>query len=62
MKKADQIAFLFNKIYEDLCKLCPVDGREFKIVAHELEVACFYAKKSIALLPKNQLNTTPAKK
>lgn len=58
MKKADEIAYLFDGLYTKISKLCPVDGREFAIVKTKLEEACFYAKKSVALNVKNQQKGT----
>lgn len=54
MKKADRIAEVMEKAYDDLAKVCPVDSREFKIAQQKMEEATFFAKKSMALLPKNQ--------
>jgi hypothetical protein len=54
MKKADRISDIFEKAYNDLSTVCTIDSREFKIVQQKLEEACFFAKKSMAMVPKNQ--------
>jgi len=52
--KAKQIAASFDALLEQLKKLC-TPGREFSIVRTKLEEASFFAKKSMANLPENQL-------
>lgn len=55
MQKADQIAFLFDGLLKNLEKSCPKESQYFSLAKQKLEAACFYAKKSMATLPKNQL-------
>ena len=54
MKKADDIAAVFNMAYERLAAICPTESSQFKTAEQKLEEACFYAKKSVASLVKNQ--------
>lgn len=51
---ARKIADLFDDALES-AKALGVDGRELSLVTTKLEEACFFAKKSIAIKPENQL-------
>jgi hypothetical protein len=51
---AVKIARDFDQLLKELSQVCP-DGREFSIVKTKLEEASFFAKKSIANVPENQL-------
>jgi len=55
IKKAEEIAATFNRLLWDLEHMCPTSTREFSITRTKLEEACFYAKKSMAMDPANQL-------
>jgi hypothetical protein len=52
--KAHEIAGAFNDLLTRLSPICPV-GREMSIVRTKLEEAAFFAKKSMANVPENQL-------
>jgi hypothetical protein len=54
IEKARKLALAFDDLLGELRKLCPENTREFSIVKTSLEAASFFAKKSIACLPKNQ--------
>jgi len=54
MDKAKLIASHFDALLESLKEVTPV-CREMSIVKTKLEEACFFAKKSIANDPSNQL-------
>lgn len=54
INKAVQIAELFDNLMQKLKDHCPA-GREFSIVATKLEEASFFAKKSMAMQPLNQI-------
>jgi len=58
IKKVDEIAYQFDGLMTKLNKLCTTEGREYTIVKQKLEEACFYAKKSVALLAKHQVKGT----
>lgn len=49
-----EVAVLFDQLLNDLVSVCE-PGREFSIVKTKLEEACFFAKKSVALDPANQV-------
>lgn len=51
--KTTAVALAFNNLLAELKAVCP-EGRELSIVKTKLEEACFFAKKSIAVDPKNQ--------
>lgn len=53
IRKAKLIADLFDGLLQALEDNCG-QGREFSIVRTKLEEACFFAKKSMAVLPENQ--------
>jgi hypothetical protein len=52
--KAEAIATVFDDLLAKVAALCPA-GRELSIVRTKLEEACFYAKKSMASDPTNQV-------
>ena len=54
IQRAVAIAKAFDELLKTLNEICP-DGREFSIVKTKLEEASFFAKKSIANVPENQL-------
>lgn len=54
MTKAEAIASAFDDCLWRLMDICP-EGREFAIVKTKLEEAAFFAKKSMANVPENQL-------
>jgi hypothetical protein len=57
-KKAEAVAEAFTTLLNSLRSLCPENTREFSLVKTQLEAACFYAKKSVALEPENQAGHT----
>lgn len=54
IEQAQDIAIQFSCLLNQLTSICP-PGREFSIVKTKLEEAAFFAKKSIANLPDNQV-------
>lgn len=54
LEKAESIAQVFDEALTKLKALCP-DGRHFAIVKTKLEEASFFAKKSMACDPGNQI-------
>jgi hypothetical protein len=52
-EKARDIALAFDDLLKRITGLC-TQGREFALVRTSLETACFYAKKAMAVDPKNQ--------
>lgn len=46
---------LFDHLLIQLEYFCDKEGRDFSIVKTKLEEACFYAKRSCGLNPKNNL-------
>ena len=55
MNKANAIRDAFDECLTQLELYC-MSGREFSIVKTKLEEACFFAKKSMAILSENQVN------
>jgi len=53
LKKAHEIAFLFNDTLKKLKSYVP-EGRELAITKTHLESACFFAKKAMSNDPVNQ--------
>lgn len=53
LKKADDIAAVFDEALTKLKALCP-EGHHFALVKTKLEEASFFAKKSMAVDPANQ--------
>ena len=52
--KAQAIATAFDDLLENLELWCNPNGREFSLVRTKLEEACFFAKKSMAMIEDNQ--------
>jgi len=53
LAKAEQISATFAETLRQLETVC-TPGRELSIVRTKLEEACFFAKRAMALDPKNQ--------
>lgn len=53
MKKAEDLATVFNTALSLALTACP-EGRERSLVKTHMELACFYAKKSMAQQKENQ--------
>lgn len=53
-ENAKYVAKQFDNLLERLKAICP-PGRAFDTVKARLEEACFFAKKSLASFPANQL-------
>lgn len=54
IRKAAEIADVFNRALYALGDVCPQKTREFSLVKTKLEEACFFAKKAMACDPVNQ--------
>lgn len=52
ISKAGEIAFKFDKLLSELSIFC-LPGRELDLVKINLEEACFFAKKAMAINPEN---------
>jgi hypothetical protein len=52
--KAKNIAEQFDRFLDELELICGDGGREMALVRTNLETACFFAKKAMALKPENQ--------
>lgn len=53
LQKAKRIATAFDQLLTEL-DACGVGGRERAIVVTKTQEACFFAKRSIAVMPENQ--------
>lgn len=58
LKRAEVLAGAFDRLLTELRGVCPENTREFSLVKTKLEEASFFAKKSIANLPENQLEVS----
>jgi hypothetical protein len=54
--KAEAVGLAFDALLSKIETHCNPNSREFSITKTKLEEACFFAKKSIAVDPANQLN------
>lgn len=65
MRKAQELALLFDQFLRNVEKLCQVErgelwvippesGREIACVLTKLQEASFFAKRAMAMLPENQ--------
>lgn len=58
IEKARDLARGFSLLLNDVEALCGKDGREMALVRTHLQEAAFFAKRAMALDPKNQLKST----
>lgn len=61
MRKAEQLAEDFSALLDKLETLVPTtagNGREQALVRTHMQLACFYAKRAMALHPANHEHTT----
>ena len=58
LKKAEDIAFEFDRLLTLVEGIC-LTGRELALVNTHMEIACFYAKKAMAMRKENQLAASP---
>ena len=60
-KNAQNIGATFDKLLNELTDLhgCSMNTREFALARTHLEIACFYAKKSMAQRPPMQEGYVP---
>ncbi len=54
LAKAELLAGVFSDALNSIDQLLPAQSREKSLVVTKLQEACFFAKRGIALDPKNQ--------
>ena len=59
LKKAEDLAHEFDKLLSLVESIC-LTGRELALVNTHMEIACFYAKKAMAMRKENQLAASPS--